>query len=177
MRLAQSDSEVLAKSLRIQRKVIDLKGLQPAKVVALYSEIRKEVATGEIFTEFSRQDKILLYPRVAKGEKQLIFARVKKRRDLEKGSWGIMEPRTGLEEFPLGQIDLMFIPGVAFDREGKRLGYGQGYYDRIAEGLRKDCIKIALVFDFQIVNEIPDSSRDIRVDKIITEQRVIEMDY
>ena len=177
VRLAQSDGEVLAKSMRIQRRVIDLKGLQTAKVVALYSEISKEVATGEIFTEFSRRDKILLYPRVIKEGKQLIFAQVKNREDLEKGSWGIMEPRIGLEEFSLMQIDLIFIPGVAFDREGKRLGYGQGYYDRIAGGLRKDCIKIALVFDFQIVNKIPDSSRDIRADKIITEQRIIEMDY
>ena len=174
-RSALSDDEVAEQSLRIQRKVIDLKKFQSAKIVALYSDIRKEVATGEIFVVFLRRDKVLLYPRGLKNRKQLIFAQVKSREDLKDGNWGIMEPRIGLKEFSPQQIDLMFIPGVGFDKEGRRLGYGQGYYDRIAGRLRKDCIKIALAFDFQVVEEIPDSSRDIRVEKIITEKRVIEI--
>jgi len=174
-RLALSDGEVAEKSLSIQRRVIDLKELQVVKVVVLYSEISKEVATGEIFAVFFRRGKVLLFPRVVKKGKRLIFAQVKSREDLEEGNWGIMEPRIGLKEFSPRRIDLLFIPGLAFDKEGKRLGYGQGYYDRITGRLRKDCIKIALAFDFQVVEKIPDSSRDIRVGMIITDKRIIEI--
>jgi 5-formyltetrahydrofolate cyclo-ligase len=174
-RSALSDSEVGEKSLLIQREAIDLKEFRLVKIVALYSEIQKEVSTGEIFAESLRRDKVLLYPRVVRKGKRLIFAQVKGKEDLEKGNWGIMEPRIGLKEFSPRQIDLVFIPGVAFDREGRRLGYGQGYYDRAAEGLRKDCIKIALAFDFQVIEGIPNSSKDLRVGKIITERRIIEI--
>jgi len=169
------DDEVGEKSLRIQRRAIDLKEFQLAKIVALYSNIHKEVSTGEISAESLRRDKVLLYPRVVRKGKRLIFAQVKSREDLEEGNWGIMEPRIGLKEFFPRQIDLVFIPGVAFDREGRRLGYGQGYYDRAAGGLREGCVRIALAFDFQVIEGIPNSSRDIRVGKIITEKRVIEI--
>ncbi|MBT3865198.1 5-formyltetrahydrofolate cyclo-ligase [Candidatus Peregrinibacteria bacterium] len=74
---------------------------------------------------------------------------------------------------PQPNYDLIVTPGIAFDTNGNRIGYGKGYFDRLFPNLSTDCIKIALAYDFQIVENIPAERHDQKVDLILTEKRKI----
>jgi 5-formyltetrahydrofolate cyclo-ligase len=84
------------------------------------------------------------------------------------GSFGIPEPSSG-KVIGYNQIDLAIIPGVAFDMSGNRIGFGKGIYDRCLCMLRPDCMKLALAYKFQLLDEIPVEDHDIKIDKIFTD--------
>ena len=85
--------------------------------------------------------------------------------DLATGCYGIKEP-TGKVFTDFAKIDVAIIPGVAFDRQGHRLGRGKGYYDRLLS-VMPQVYKIGLCFDFQVVDNVPVDSHDIRMDEVI----------
>ena len=93
--------------------------------------------------------------------------------DLERGPYGALEPLARLPAVPADQIDLVVVPGRAFDPRGQRLGRGAGFYDRFlsSEGFRGTAV--ALAFDCQILDEIPHLPHDVPVHMIVTETRVI----
>jgi len=91
--------------------------------------------------------------------------------DFQLGSFGVREPAE--EDFNFvspDQIDLVVVPGLAFDRRGGRIGYGKGYFDRLLSRLGSQVPRIALAFDFQVLGAVPQDENDIRVDAIITEK-------
>lgn len=88
------------------------------------------------------------------------------------GKFKIPEPIEAMK-IAYKNIDLILVPGIAFDKEGHRIGYGFGYYDRFLRRVPK-AIKIGLAFDLQIVDKIPREMHDVPVDLIVTEERVIE---
>jgi 5-formyltetrahydrofolate cyclo-ligase len=138
-----------------------------AEHVAFYYGIAPEVETKTFLKKLLKEKKLYL-PKVG-PKKSLTLRRVHSlSKDLKKGAYNIMEPRAACEERPAGQMDIIITPGVAFDKEGGRLGRGGGYYDRL---LRKAgrVIKIGLCFREQIVKKVPVNARDVRVDKIITD--------
>lgn len=100
--------------------------------------------------------------------------------DLQPGIWGILEPKTNLPLLEdLSRISCVLVPGVAFDPQLRRLGYGGGYYDRFfhkLDGLGLDPAKWAPLFEVQLVAEVPSASFDRKVDRLITEERVIGVD-
>ncbi len=93
--------------------------------------------------------------------------------DEEPGSWGIPEPKAELPEWPekrLAEIDVAFVPGLAFDRKGGRIGYGGGFYDRLLERFEASRAKPmlwALAYDEQIVEEVPMEPHDLRAELLI----------
>ena len=90
-------------------------------------------------------------------------------RDLSPGSYGILEPQPDLVgPFDLNHLDLVLVPGIAFDRRGHRLGRGKGYYDRFLKTLPPHVKCFGLAFDFQIVKSVPTDEFDMSVDRIIT---------
>lgn len=89
--------------------------------------------------------------------------------NLKKGAYGIYEPIIVNQAF-VDEIDIALIPGIAFSKNGDRLGFGKGYYDKFLLDFKG--IKIGLCYDFQICDEIPVSSHDIKMDAIITEKRI-----
>lgn len=94
--------------------------------------------------------------------------------ELEKGKKGILEPKKEyLRLFPSENVDLIIVPGVAFDLSGNRIGRGFGYYDNFLRKVRSSAKIIALAFEMQIVKKIFVDKNDIPVDKIITEKRII----
>ncbi|MBC7325946.1 MAG: 5-formyltetrahydrofolate cyclo-ligase, partial [Moorella sp. (in: Bacteria)] len=95
--------------------------------------------------------------------------------DLEPGTWGILEPKKeNLRPLAPDLIDLVIVPGVAFDRAGNRLGYGAGYYDRFLATLRPGARCIAVGFAEQIVPDVYAEPHDRRVDMIVTDAEIIE---
>ena len=87
-------------------------------------------------------------------------------------SFGAMEPADGRVLDP-SEVDLVIVPGVAFDRSGNRLGFGAGYYDRFLPRTAEGTPAVAIAFALQVVPEVPTGAMDRRVDAIVTEAEVI----
>jgi len=160
-----------------------LRGLlefQEAKVVHFFLSMRSEVMTEGAIREALAAGKTVVVPVIDKKHGHLSLSRIRDYdQELTITTHGILEPRPKFYNFiPLKEVDLMVLPGVAFDVQGHRLGYGAGYYDRLLKAEEERPLLIALAFETQIVDEIPVGDHDIRMDKIITEERVIEvMDF
>jgi 5-formyltetrahydrofolate cyclo-ligase len=94
--------------------------------------------------------------------------------DLTAGRFGILEPKPeAVRPVASDQIDATLVPGLAFDETGNRLGRGMGYFDRLLRGVRG--VKIAMAYDFQLLNEVPAEAHDTPVDFIVTEKRVLKI--
>lgn len=132
-----------------------------------YYPHKNEVNLLPLLNEFQRLGKTVLLPK-AEGN-FIIPVVVKDLQDLKKGKFSIPEPKG--EVYPEEKIDVVFVPAVAFDRNGYRIGYGKGYYDRFL-GMTKG-IKIGVAYDFQVVDEIPFEEHDVPVDLVITPTQII----
>lgn len=163
----------LAWSLRIQESFIRLAEFQTARCLALYSPIRNEVFTEEIFRAARQMGKSVAFPRVH-GE-ALEFIEVAGREELQPGAFDILEPRDG-RRIAIAELDLMAVPGVAFDLGGHRLGFGKGFYDRVLHGLGSRCTLAGLCFDQQVIPALPAEGHDIRMDLLVTEERTLRFD-
>lgn len=136
--------------------------LEKAETVGCYVSIYEEVDTTEILFWCLLHEKILCVPKVEGNT--LVFYRICKTSDLQKGKYGIPEPVHG-NRIPLSSIDLMLVPVVAFDENGNRCGYGKGYYDSVLKYCRK---KIGLAFSEQKIDCIEKEEQDVSLDRIIT---------
>ena len=97
---------------------------------------------------------------------------------LKPGSMGIMEPDPLLcEPVDPAMIDLIVVPGIAFDATGGRIGYGKGCYDRFLPQLLDDVPIIGLAYDFQVLPRVPQESTDVRMDAIVTEKGILTMPH
>lgn len=169
-RTCLSDKEVEGKSLLISENLSRLKCFKNSHRIALYYPFRKEVSTQEIFFESLESGKEVYFPRV--NGTSLTFHRVLSPDQLKAGRFGIPEP--GSDSFPIepGQLDLVIVPGVAFDSCGGRLGYGKGYYDRFLSRVpsRK---RVALAYGIQMVESVPAGEGDQDVAMVVTEFSII----
>lgn len=166
-------SESRARSRLIQARVLQFPPYLLCRSVALYSPIQNEVETGEIRDHALVTGKSVFFPRLgAKDSLELI--QIGAATEFSPGRFGIPEP-TG--EKRLAGRDhqelVVFVPGVAFDLHGNRLGRGKGWYDRLIKELG-GAILVALAYDFQIVDEVPAEEWDQRVHYVITERSVID---
>lgn len=93
--------------------------------------------------------------------------------DLDSGPYGLTQPKPEAPRVPLHSIDAVLVPGVAFDANGFRLGYGGGYYDRLMPQLRADCLTIGIAYDEQILPKIPAEEHDICVRAVVTPSRIL----
>jgi 5-formyltetrahydrofolate cyclo-ligase len=157
-----------AKSRRIFRKLSAHPIFRRAVHVALYYGIAPEVATRHFLGKLLKSKQVYL-PRVIPKGRNLVFCRVKHLvRELKKNSYDIREPKVGCPERDASKMDLFVVPGVGFDRSGRRLGRGGGYYDRALRAAPK-VPKIGLCFREQLIKKIPVQRHDIRMDKVITD--------
>jgi 5-formyltetrahydrofolate cyclo-ligase len=153
-------------SLQAQRRLIDTDCFKKAQVLALYSPINNEVQTGLLFTAACVEGKRVCYPRI-KGE-CLEFLEVSSPQDLAPGGFGVAEPQIG-KQLPIDAVDLLIVPGVAFDRAGHRLGYGKGFYDRELVRVSTAAVSVGLCYDFQLCELLPCESHDRPVQFLATE--------
>jgi 5-formyltetrahydrofolate cyclo-ligase len=174
-----TDEEIVSKSASIAEKLYSLQAFEAAKAVMYFIAFGSEVDTRPLVEETIGRGKIALAPKAIPQSRELIPSQIIDwESDLVPGYYNIPEPRAGaLRPFAPEQIDLLIVPGVAFDLNGNRLGYGGGYYDRFFSLLKPETPLIAIVFDLQIVPEVPVDEWDRRVDCIITEKRIIEINF
>jgi 5-formyltetrahydrofolate cyclo-ligase len=154
----------------VAERVLGLDRYREARSVLVYADFGSEVATGALVRAVRADGKRLVMPRVGEGGLAL-HAVADPGADLAAGVWGIAEPRAGLPAVAPGDVDLFLLPGLAFDPEGGRLGYGRGYFDRALAGVSG--AKVALAFDGQVVEAVPKGPRDVPVDVLVTPTRVV----
>ena len=171
-RRAQSKETCEKSSMVIAEKLLALPEYRKAKNIYAYMDFSGEVKTEMILKESLRLGKNLWLPRV--NGNIMDFFRVRSKDDFEIGAYGILEPKgeskAGKEEARDG---FMVVPGVAFDADRNRIGFGGGYYDKYLE-LYPELFTAAVAFGFQIVEGVPTEANDIRPQKLITEERIYE---
>jgi len=167
--LTQSRGEREKKSAIISEKLLNLPGFAAARVVMFYVSREEEVDTRHMIREALRIGKNVVVPYSVIETHEIIPARLDSERDLEKGPYGIDQPGSdALRQVPIKEIDMVIVPGIAFDEENNRLGRGKGYYDRFLGRLDPRTATIGLGFDFQLVKEFPRDPHDLPVSMVIT---------
>ena len=161
----------------ITRQIICLPIYQQATTIMWYLHCRSEVKTLACVSTQLDQGKRIIVPFCSQdqaGVKQLGLWHLSKLDELLPGTWGILEPpqyrwQESEKTIAPEALDLVLVPGVAFDRNGARLGNGQGYYDRLLDQVRADTVLIGVGFQCQIVDAVPMADHDIYLDFVITE--------
>jgi 5-formyltetrahydrofolate cyclo-ligase len=163
-------AERIAKSRDIETRLFALPEFRAAGVVLFFASFRSEVETGPMIRRALSSGKRVILPRV-NGDRLDLFEIHNFDQDTAPGAWGIPEPKP-LKPAAIDTVDLVVIPGAAFDEQGNRIGYGAGFYDKLLPAFTKTTI--ALAFESQIVPRVPADYHDIPVGKVVTEKRIIE---
>jgi 5-formyltetrahydrofolate cyclo-ligase len=137
--------------------------------ILLFSSLSDEPDVGKLISEALREGKTVALPRYDSSSASYRAAHITALSDLRPGQFGVMEPAPGCPAMPLNQLDLVLVPGVAFDLAGRRLGRGKGFYDRLLAEVRGH--KCGVAFDMQIVAELAEEPHDVRVDSILIPTR------
>ncbi|MBI5205687.1 MAG: 5-formyltetrahydrofolate cyclo-ligase [Nitrospirae bacterium] len=163
------------KDISIMQRIIMLPEFSVAKTILFYASFRSEADTMDMIKLSLHLGKLAVLPRVCKKENILKLYEIKNMDELARGYMWILEPSVDEARLrKLSDIDLVIIPGAAYDTHGNRLGYGAAYYDKLLATMGKKILIIAPAYEEQIVEKIPAEPHDIKVDKIITDKRVIE---
>ena len=173
-RNAQEHKDELSRA--ICAKFVALPDYARAKTVMYYIDVRSEFRTRQDLPSALASGKRIIIPWCnEKGELEMFH--LESMDELSVGMYKILEPKPELRLLPAKQVnatdlDLIMVPGVAFDRTGARMGHGKGYYDKLLQHARLDAPLVALAFECQLFPEIPTASHDIFMDMIITESAV-----
>jgi len=169
-RRAQSEKDSV--SSLIVNSFMNLPEYHAAKTIMFYVDVRDEVRTRQALPDAVGSGKRIVVPYCVDGELELFW--LENMDELELGMYRILEPKNELrivesKRLQPTDLDLVMVPGVAFDRKGGRTGHGKGYYDKLLQHARLDAPLIALAFECQMFEKIPAESHDIYMDKIVTE--------
>lgn len=154
--------EIARHSTLIQKFVLNSNEFKSAKTVGAYHAFGSEVKTDLVIEQTRAFGKKIALPSV-EGE-SLTFYELSSGKYLVKGRFGIMEP---LPYGPVDIIDLLIVPGIAFDYKGYRLGYGKGYYDKLLA--KKNVYSIGLAYSFQLLESLPSGEYDKKLNAVATE--------
>ena len=152
----------------IEKKLLSLPEFEKAKVIAFYVSMESEVDTRALIDRALATGKRVVVP-VTIGD-DLKFQEIKNRKaELVEGPYGILQPaHNSHKPFLKDEIDIIVVPGVAFGRDGTRLGRGKGFYDRFLKRLPSHIKKVGLAYDLQIIEDLPTTPHDFPVDVVVT---------
>jgi 5-formyltetrahydrofolate cyclo-ligase len=164
-----SEDERSANSERIVERVLALPEVGAAGTVMAFWSFGSEVQTSALIERLHGSGTRVVLPRVVEGELEAVVYAPGD--PVAAASFGAMEP-AGRDVVPAEEVDVVIVPGVAFDRRGGRVGYGGGFYDRLLS--KAPAVPaVAVAFAVQLVDEVPQGGSDSRVDVIVTEDEVI----
>lgn len=152
------------KSVRVLEKLEDLNEFKNSNTVMLYWSMDDEVHTHDFIASYAKGKRIIL-PSV-NGDDLVLKEYLGYDSLVEGEGFGILEPGGSVFENPQ-DIDLIVVPGVAFDKKNNRMGRGRGYYDKFLESTK--AYKVGICFDFQLLDEVPTDEHDILMDCVISE--------
>ena len=162
----------------IMRRVLSLDIYHAATSVLTYMSFGNELNTHHFFDTLLRDGKTVMLPRIDKASNTLTLHRVNGHDDLVDGIWGIREPHPDSPKVALADVDMMMMPGLAFDRAGNRLGYGAGYYDRLLAPLADKAVRplrLVAAFDCQVVDAVPVGPSDQPFHILVTETQLYQL--
>jgi 5-formyltetrahydrofolate cyclo-ligase len=166
----QKEDERRRSSEAIRRKVFRLTAFRRAKTVCCYVALPYEVQTWRMIEDMIANGKRVVVPVSAARARRLWLSEVRNpAAELSRGAHGVWEPRPGAgRPVPVRKVDLVLVPGVAFDRQGHRLGHGLGYFDRFLSCVPKTTPTIGLAFRFQLLDRLPVASHDHAVQTVLS---------
>lgn len=152
----QNEQDRLIKSRLIQKKLFSRPEFQSAQTILFYASFDGEVETFQMMKQSTQLNKKIALPKIDKGSKDFIPTLIKDIDSLNDGPFGIKQPAhlSGMIVSP-DDLDLVIVPGLAFDKNHNRLGRGAGFYDRFLAVLPEDTPSFGLAFDFQLVDRLP----------------------
>ena len=189
-----NEKKILRKEILTKRKNIDIvekekmdrkicdkfyesKYYRDAKNIFIYISYDSEINTKEIINKALIDNKKIYVPRTEFKTRLMDAVEIISLDNLIESEYGILEPSIEEPHIEPNELDLIVVPGVAFDRNGGRMGYGAGFYDRYFKKISKDkmkkIVKLALAYDFQILEDVPMNEQDVPVNYIITEKEFI----
>lgn len=157
------------KSLRIKEKLFRSCEFKNAKTIVFFVSREDEVDTQDMIRQAVKMGKKVGVPLVQEGKRELLMSQtVDIDKELVRGPYLIYQPdKNFIRPIKVRDLDLIIVPGLAFTRKGLRLGRGKGYFDRFLKKIPEYVKKIGIAFDFQILKELPISSHDMPVDRVI----------
>ena len=175
-RKSMSEQEVNRKSKTIIEKVMNTEEFKKSKNLMVFLSFDNEVYTFDLIDKAMDMGKKVIVPYTVKDTYEIIPTLLKNiEEDLEVSSYGYLEPKkdkiTAVQE---EDIDLTIVPGLAFDKNMNRIGFGKGYYDRYLAKTKKDSKNMAIAYEYQVLEEIPYDDYDVKMDYIITEEEIID---
>ena len=173
IRNGKSLTELREKSERIKDNLFGIPEFKSANTIMFYVSTRNEVHTEEMIKSALSMGKNVCVPRTDVKSHSLSCIRIEDfKTDLSPGAFGIPEPQRGEDVSP-EKIDLVIVPGTAFDRQGNRIGYGKGFYDRLLPSM-DGAETVGLAYGFQVLPSVPIEEHDVSVKRIVTEDGVIK---
>lgn len=169
-RRALSYFQRTAYSSSVQQRVLSHPAWQRARTVGAYIALPDEVQTGALLHHAWARGKQIAAPVVDPMRQQLVFHKLSRPSDLRPRLHGVLEPPRS-RPITHERLDLLLVPGVGFDENGFRLGFGKGYYDRLLGSCR--AFRMGLAFEAQLTRRLPAQAWDVPVDCIATEKRLI----
>ncbi|MDS0528260.1 5-formyltetrahydrofolate cyclo-ligase [Clostridium sp. SHJSY1] len=144
-----------------------------AKNIFIYIGFGSEINTAEYICEFLEEGKNIYVPRIDLEKKVMDAVNIHSLKELKENKFGILEPDNNEEVIEKKLLDLIIVPGVAFDLWGGRVGYGGGYYDKYMSDIDETIHKLALCYQFQVLKDLPREEHDIKINEIITEEGLV----
>ena len=173
-RKALSNLKQNEKSLIVTRRLLDMREFKTSKAVFCFLSTAHEVKTEEIILKAFRLGKDVLVPLLNPQEGDMQVVRISRDTRFAIGKYGVREPSLETREVvPSACIDFVIAPGLAFDIFGNRIGYGGGHYDKLFKNISNDVTRVAVGYDFQIIESVPHSDFDESVHFIVTETKTL----
>jgi len=154
------------------RRLVALQEFARAGTVGLYAPLGSEIDPLALAAPEAFPDRRFAFPRMVEGERALTFA-ICAAEELVPGALGTREPPARAAPLALAELDLVLVPGVAFDLQGGRLGRGRGYYDALLASLSPRTRRLGLLFEVQLVARVPREPHDRPLDGLVTEARSV----
>jgi len=159
-------------SLRVQSAFLGADFYRASSAIVLYAALDNEVSTDLIFDDALASGRMVFYPRLDRATDTLSLCHVESRSDLRPGAYGILEPATLSIETASIAPCVVVVPGLLFTRDGERIGRGAGHYDRLIAGLPRHAITVGLAYSFQLLDHLPQSAWDRRLNFVVIESAI-----
>jgi len=169
-----SASAINIKSEAIQQRFANSDEFNYARILASYYPVGSEVRTQKIVSIALKSNRLVALPRIV-GD-HIKFYPILSNTDLIVGKYGIKEPfipSDSSDSCVSDNIDLLLVPGIVFDTNGFRIGYGYGYYDKFIARKKNSIVSVGLAYEFQVCEKVPRSDNDQKINVLVTEKRTL----
>jgi len=168
-----SAQQVADASDQIMNKLLKHPWYRQCSTLFIYVSMDNEVFTHKLIQKAIDDGKRVCVPRVIPGKHMEAVPILNMHSDLAKGFFNVLEPVAGLPSVSPVEVDLVVVPGLLFDREGYRIGYGGGYYDKYLTSIAQHCHTVGLIFQALLIEKLPREAHDEKVMLVITENEMI----